>query len=214
LAVERLTGRPLWYVLGSCDFYGYEVKVDERALIPRPETEELVDLAIKEVDGSSAVLDLCTGSGAIALVINKKTGATVTASDISEDALSLARENFKKHGVEIITVKSDIFENIGGKFDLIVSNPPYIKSTDIDGLQKEVKDFEPVLALDGGEDGLNFYRIIAREAKSRLVPNGKLLLEVGIGQAEDVKALLEVDYHVEIIKDLSGIERIIKAELI
>jgi release factor glutamine methyltransferase len=107
-----------------------------------------------------------------------------------------------------------MFENVEGKFDLIVSNPPYIKRADIAYLQKEVRNFEPVLALDGGEDGLDFYREIASRAKQFLHPKGKLLLEVGEGQAESVKALLGVDYQVEIIKDISGIDRIIKADLI
>ncbi|MBQ8725588.1 MAG: peptide chain release factor N(5)-glutamine methyltransferase [Clostridia bacterium] len=214
LKTQRLTGRPLWYVLGECDFYGYLLKVDERALIPRPETEELVLKAVEICSENSRVLDLCTGSGAIALVIKAKTGASVTASDFSENALSLASENFKKHGLEIELIHSDMFEKIDGKFDLIVSNPPYIKTQDIDGLQPEVKGFEPISALDGGVDGLDFYRVIAKGAKERLSSGGALLLEVGINQAEDVKALLEVDYRVEIIKDINGIDRIIKAVLL
>ncbi|MBE5741800.1 MAG: peptide chain release factor N(5)-glutamine methyltransferase [Clostridiales bacterium] len=214
LAKQRLKGRPLWYVLGSANFYGYDLKVDERALIPRPETEELVEIALKTVNENSTVLDLCTGSGAIALVIKAKTGATVTASDISSEALSLASENFKKYDLDVNIVESDMFENIEGKFNLIISNPPYIKIEDIPTLQTEVKDYEPALALLGGEDGLDFYRIIASRAKDFLEVGGTLLLEVGIDQAESVKTLLGVDYRTEIIKDLSGIERIVKAELI
>ena len=214
LKAQRLTGRPLWYVLGDCDFYGYTLKVDERALIPRPETEELVLKAVELCSEDSKVLDLCTGSGAIALVIKAKTGASLTASDFSENALSLAKENFDKHGLEVDLIQSDMFEKIDGKFDLIVSNPPYIKTEDISSLQPEVKDFEPRSALDGGADGLDFYRVIARDAKARLTSGGALLLEVGINQAEDVKALLEVDYRVEIIKDINGIDRIIKAVLL
>lgn len=213
LKEQRLTGRPLWYVIGDCDFYGYTLKVDERALIPRPETEELVCKVVELCNENTHVLDLCTGSGAIALVVKAKTNATVTASDVSENALSLAQENFQKHGLEINLVKSDMFENIDGKFDVIVSNPPYIKTEDIDGLQAEVKGFEPHSALDGGVDGLDFYRTIALNAKAYLNEGGSVLLEVGVNQAEDVKALLEVDYRVEIIKDINGIDRIVKAVL-
>lgn len=214
LVKERLSGRPLWYVLGTANFYGYDLKVDERVLIPRPETEELVEKALKIVDENSEVLDLCTGSGAIALVLKAKTGAKVSASDVSKEALELATENFKKYNLDINVIESNAFENIDGKFDLIISNPPYIKTQDIDGLQSEVKNFEPRLALDGGADGLDFYRVIANNAKDFLKANGTLLLEVGIDQAESVKTLLGVDYRTEIIKDLSGIDRIVKAELI
>lgn len=207
---ERVTGRPLWYVLGSTDFYGHEIKVDESVLIPRPETEILCENAIKVVDKNSKVLDLCTGSGAIALTIKKAKDCEVTASDVSEKALDIAKENFKTHGVEINTVLSDMFSAVTGKFDVIVSNPPYIKSDDINSLQKEVKDFEPLLALDGGEDGLKFYKIIADKARDYLNDNGVIFLEVGINQAEDVKALFTDAKSVEIIKDYENIDRIVK----
>ena len=212
-AKERLSGRPLWYIIGDVDFYGYTVKVDERVLIPRPETEELCQKAIEEIKAEHSVLDLCTGSGAIALVIKSNTGASVTASDLSDGALEVARENFSSHGLDIALIKSDMFTSIEGKFDVIVSNPPYISPKDIEALDSEVKDHEPYSALYGGEDGLDFYRIIAREAKAFLKEGGKLFLEVGINQAEEVKVLLEVDYQVEIIKDINGIDRIVKAVL-
>ena len=213
LADERLTGKPLAYILGNADFYGYEIKVDERALIPRPETEELVERAIGRIEKDCAVLDLCTGSGAIAIAVKLKTGAAVTASDVSEDALKLARENAEKLGAEINFVKSDMFENIDGKFDVIISNPPYIKSGDIQKLQTEVKDFEPSLALDGGEDGLDFYRIIAANARGYLNEKGTVFLEVGEGQAESVKNMFD-GFFVDVIKDLNGVDRIIKAVMI
>ena len=162
---NRITGRPLWYVLGSTDFYGHEIKVNESVLIPRPETEILCEKAIELVNENSRVLDLCTGSGAIALTIKLAKNCSVVASDVSEKALEVASENFKAHNAEISTVLSDMFLKLEGKFDLIVSNPPYIKSEDIENLQKEVKEFEPITALDGGVDGLEFYRIIAEKAK-------------------------------------------------
>lgn len=213
LAAERIKGKPLSYVLGNADFYGYEIKVDERVLIPRPETEELVSEVLKVVKNTDKVLDLCTGSGAIALVINKKSGASVTATDISEAALEVAKENFKQFDAAVETRLIDLYGDLSEKFDMIVSNPPYIKTEEIDTLDKEVKDYEPRIALDGGEDGLDFYRRICEGAKQRLNEHGKLFLEAGYGEAEEIKKMLENDFNVEIIKDISGIDRIIKAEL-
>lgn len=213
LAAERIKGKPLSYVLGNADFYGYEIKVDERVLIPRPETEELVSEILKVVTNTDKVLDLCTGSGAIALVINKKSGAAVTATDISEAALEVAKENFKQFDAAVETRLIDLYGDLSEKFDIIVSNPPYIKTEEIDTLDKEVKDYEPRIALDGGEDGLDFYRRICEGAKQRLNEHGKLFLEAGYGEAEEIKKMLENDFNVEIIKDISGIDRIIKAEL-
>lgn len=213
LAAERIKGKPLSYVLGNADFYGYEIKVDERVLIPRPETEELVSEVLKVVKNTDKVLDLCTGSGAIALVINKKSGASVTATDISEAALEVAKENFKQFDAAVETRLIDLYGDLSEKYDIIVSNPPYIKTEEIDTLDKEVKDYEPRIALDGGEDGLDFYRRICEGAKQRLSEHGKLFLEAGYGEAEEIKKMLENDFNVEIIKDISGIDRIIKAEL-
>ena len=213
LAAERIKGKPLSYVLGNADFYGYEIKVDERVLIPRPETEELVSEVLKVVKNTDKVLDLCTGSGAIALVINKKSGASVTATDISKAALEVAKENFKQFDAAVETRLIDLYGDLSEKFDIIVSNPPYIKTEEIDTLDKEVKDYEPRIALDGGEDGLDFYRRICEGAKQRLNEHGKLFLEAGYGEAEEIKKMLENDFNVEIIKDISGIDRIIKAEL-
>lgn len=213
LAAERIKGKPLSYVLGNADFYGYEIKVDERVLIPRPETEELVSEVLKVVKNTDKVLDLCTGSGAIALVINKKSGASVTATDISEAALEVAKENFKQFDAAVETRLIDLYGDLSEKFDIIVSNPPYIKTEEIDTLDKEVKDYEPHIALDGGEDGLDFYRRICEGAKQRLNEHGKLFLEAGYGEAEEINKMLENDFNVEIIKDISGIDRIIKAEL-
>ena len=211
---ERITGRPLWYCVGDTDFYGYEIKVDERVLIPRPETELLVLNATKLVKDGDKVLDLCTGSGAIAIAVKKEREVFVTAVDKSVDALSLARENAKLNDAEIEFIESDMFSALNDrKFDLIISNPTYIKSEDVLTLQKEVKDFEPVMALDGGKSGLDFYKIIAENVKQYLNPNGALLLECGIGQAEDVAKLLNGFNSVEIIKDYENVDRIIKAVL-
>lgn len=213
LAAQRLTGKPLCYVLGNCDFYGYEIKVDERVLIPRPETEELVSEVLKVASPEKTVLDLCTGSGAIALVVSKKSGAKVIATDISEDALEVAKENFKLFDADIKTELIDLYGDLQDKFDIIVSNPPYIKTDDMDGLDDVVKNYEPHLALDGGADGLDFYRRICAGAKAHLNDGGMIFLEVGIGQADDVKKMLDEEFNAEIIKDISGVDRIIRAEL-
>lgn len=212
LAKERESGRPLWYVLGTCDFYGYEFKVDERALIPRPETEELVETAIGLLTADDCVLDLCTGSGCIAISVKLKTNASVTASDVSEDALSLARENAAALKADVNFIKSDLFENIDGKFSMIITNPPYIKSEDIERLQTEVRDFEPKIALDGGEDGLDFYRKIATQSKPRLFDGGVVLAEIGAEQGEAVKNLFEENgFTAKVFKDISGNDRVVAA---
>ena len=182
-------------------------------LIPRPETEELVSEVLKCVSKDSSVLDLCTGSGAIALVVSKKSGAKVTATDVSEGALEVAKANFKLFDADVKTALIDLYGDLTDKFDVIVSNPPYIKTEDIETLDGVVKDYEPHIALDGGADGLDFYRRICAGAKDRLNEKGLLFLEAGIGQAEDIKKMLENDFEVEIIKDISGVDRIIKAEL-
>ncbi|MBQ7642440.1 MAG: peptide chain release factor N(5)-glutamine methyltransferase, partial [Clostridia bacterium] len=213
LAAERLTGKPLWYAVGNCEFYGYEFKTDGRALIPRPETEELVMQATEVIKAGDEVLDLCTGSGVIAATIKLKTGASVTATDISSDALALARENFALRGVEVTAVESDMFASVEGKFDYIVTNPPYIKSEAISRLQPEVKDYEPVIALDGGVDGLKFYRIIAEEGKDHLKAGGTVFAEIGFDQGEAVMEIFREDYNAEIFKDLEGNDRILKAVL-
>ena len=207
---ERLSGRPLWYVLGDTEFYGYKIKVDERVLIPRPETEELVEKALGFINSDSKVLDMCTGSGAIAIAINKSSGCFVDAVDVSADALALAKENVGINGANVNFILSDMFENVTGVYDVIVSNPPYVKTKDIKGLAKELS-FEPVSALDGGEDGLKFYRIIAKDAVERLREGGVLLMECGCDQKEAIIDLLGDFSQVECYKDLNGNDRMIKA---
>jgi len=220
--VQQLVPQPLWYVLGEVEFYNQTIKVDNRALIPRPETEYLCETAIREIErrieksttGIVDVLDLCTGTGAIAKVVAKNTNANVVASDISDSALQLAKINLESiTNVEII--KSNLFENLSNrKFDIIISNPPYIKTSDIGLLQIEVKDCEPHLALDGGDSGLDFYKRIAGDIKHYLNKNGTLMVEVGERQAADVKKLFSENLsNISVIKDLEGIERIVIAIL-
>lgn len=210
MARRRQQGEPLWQIIGNADFYGYEIDINKNVLCPRPETEELVCEAVKHISENSRVLDLCTGSGCIAIAVADKTGAQVVASDISEEALKIAKSNAVKNKVDdkIEFVHSDMFEGITGTFGVIISNPPYIPTADISGLDREVKDYEPALALDGGEDGLDFYRIIAEKSGEYLVPGGRIFLEVGIGQAQAVADMLK-GFDTKIIKDMQGIDRII-----
>ena len=213
---ERMTGRPLWYIIGDTDFYGYKIKVDERVLIPRRETEELALQVVMSATEECEILDLCTGSGAIAIAVCKeleKNGvpATVSASDISDDALALAKENAAANNANIKFIKSDLFSRIRNRYHIIVSNPPYIPTSDIAGLDREVKDYEPHLALDGGKDGLDYYRRIATEAPKCLTRGGMVILEVGDGQASDVAKLFKNAEYTMIIKDLAGKDRFVKA---
>lgn len=212
LAEQRATHKPLQYVLGYAEFYGNRIKVDENVLIPRPETELLAEQVIIIADGKS-VLDLCTGSGAIAIAVAKAAKAkSVTAADVSEKALAVATENAASCGVEVETVLSNMFDGFADrKFDIIVSNPPYIPTADIDGLDTEVKAYEPKLALDGGADGLDFYRIIADGLDAHLAADGVLLLELGIGQYDGVAALFK-SYGVSCVNDYDGIARILIAK--
>lgn len=197
------TNEPLQYLLGKAPFYGLEFKVTPDVLIPRFDTEILVERAIKEIgEREVRVLDMCTGSGAIAVTVKKNApNATVVASDISHLALEIAKENATLNGVEIEYIESDLFENINGKFDYILINPPYIPTADIDTLDKEVKDYEPKGALDGGVDGLDIYRRIAERYSDYLTDNGTLMLEIGISQAQ---AIGEIFGSAEFINDYNN----------
>ena len=208
---KRLTGKPLWYIIGDTEFYGCNIKVDERALIPRPETEILADIVVKTAEEGNKILDLCTGSGCIAVsVARARDDVTVTASDISEEAISLAKENAKRNGADVDFIVSDLFSKIRGRFDIIVCNPPYIKSDEIPNLQREVREHEPKIALDGGKDGLDFYRRIAKDVKSYLVRGGMLIMECGEGQANDIIQLFPRRDFAMVQKDLSGVDRFVK----
>ena len=210
---KRLTGRPLWYIIGDVDFYDCNIKVDERALIPRPETEILAQQAVNTVEEGDKVLDMCTGSGCIAIAIAKHCmgkRVQVTAADVSDAAIMLAQENANYNSVDITFVQSDLFSRVHGRFNLIVCNPPYIKSGDIASLQREVRDHEPRIALDGGDDGLEFYRRLAKEITSYIVRGGLLILEVGEGQAEEVLKLFDKREYAMVVKDFDGVDRILK----
>ena len=211
---RRLKGEPIQKIFKRAYFCDYQFFVNKNVLCPRPETELLVEECLKFANSKSKVLDLCTGSGAIAISLQKKLGTEVAGSDISPKALYVAKKNAKALGAKVKFIKSDMFENIKSKFDIIVSNPPYIPSRDIESLDREVKNYDPRISLDGGETGLDFYKIIAKNAKAHLTGNGKVLLEVGKGQAKKVKNMLEkVGFVCYIKKDYNNIDRIVVGEL-
>ena len=208
-----LEGIPIQYINNKAYFMGLEFYVDENVLIPRFETEILVEEMIKIIkkDSLLKILDLCTGSGAIAISLKKYlNNIEIMASDISDKALMVAKKNASKIGVDVKFIESDLFNNINGKFDLIVSNPPYIKKSVIPSLDKQVRN-EPILALDGGKDGLDFYRKISYEAKKFLNNNGYLCFEIGYDQRKDVEDILLQNGYINIYskKDYGGNDRII-----
>ncbi len=211
LMEQRLTGKPLQYVLGEWSFMGLPFITDERALIPRQDTELLAETAIQycRERGYKTCLDLCTGSGCVAISVAKATGVDMTASDISEDAISLARENAALNETQVSWIKSDLFGQVEGAFDLITCNPPYLTLADMQTLQKEIT-FEPALALYGGGDGLDFYRKIAWEYKTHLNKGGALLLEIGSTQAQSTAALF--DAKTSVLNDLGGNPRVLVVE--
>lgn len=213
IAEKMKDGAPLQYALGSTEFFGIRLGVDPAVLIPRPETEELAEKVIEEVRsrGGGRVLDLCTGSGAVAIAVAKNSPAEVTATDVSEAACTVARANAAGAGASVKVLAGDMFAPVAEeKFDVIVSNPPYIPHGDIAGLQDKVKKFEPLAALDGGEDGLDFYRTIAREGAERLTEGGVIFLEFGEGQADAVKELFAA-FDTEVYRDMQGKERMLRA---
>lgn len=213
IAEKMKDGAPLQYALGYTEFYGIKIVVNSSVLIPRPETEELVEKAIavvkeKSENGKVGVLDLCTGSGAIAVAIAKNTSANVSACDVSVGAVDVALANSVNTGVRVDFSNGDMWGAVAHKrFDVIVSNPPYIPTDDVSKLDVKVKDFEPTLALDGDKDGLKFYRIIADGLDEHLEENGVLLLEFGIGQTDNIKEIF-AGYDVEVFKDMEGLDRI------
>ena len=217
LVKRRRSHEPIAYLRGEREFYGLKFRVDKRVLIPRPDTETLVDTALsrtRHISLSMRQLDLCTGSGCVAIAMaRQRVTAKVFATDLSPDALAVARENAYRLGAyNVAFVESDLFASLGPRrFDIITANPPYIPSGDIPGLMADVRDFEPRLALDGGADGLDLVRRIVDEAPHHLVDGGVLALEIGAGEAGDTKAILEARgfREIEISRDLARIERVV-----
>ena len=208
---KRSAHIPLQYLTGSQEFMGFSFAVNENVLIPRQDTEILVEEAIRALGSGMRVLDVCTGSGCILLSLLKLcAGLEGTGTDLSEKALQVAGENARRLGVEASFVQGDLFEPVSGKYDCIVSNPPYIASREVDALMGEVRDHEPRMALDGGEDGLYFYRKIAVQSPKYLNDRGRIFLEIGFDQGEAVAGLLAPAFdEVRIVQDLAGLDRVV-----
>ena len=203
---------PLQHLTGKQGFMGLEFYVNSDVLIPRPDTETLVEEVLKELHDGMRILDMCTGSGCILLsLIHYSNDCTGVGADISERALKVAEKNAESLGISAEFVESDLFGNIEGKFDILVSNPPYIKTGEIEGLMPEVKDHDPFLALNGHETGLYFYEKIINEAPEFLNPGAFIAFEIGSEQGEAVKKLMEDKgfKYVEVKKDLSGLDRVV-----
>ena len=222
LLLSRTRRTPLQYLLGTQGFYGLEIQTAARALIPRQEPETLCETGIAHLRAlgpapAPEALDLCTGTGAVALALKHECPfARVSASDASGEALSLARENARRLGLSVDFFAGDLFDAVGERrFDLIVSNPPYIREEEILTLSKEVRCHEPHLALSGGADGLCFYRRIAKDAKTHLAPGGFLMVEIGQDQAEGVQSIFQSEgYHsIALYRDLENRDRVIQARL-
>ncbi len=218
---RRAKGEPVQYIVGHIEFLGMKIHVGKGVLIPRPETELLAEEAVKTIGGVTQplrILDLCTGSGCVALVLAKEfPDADVYGIDVSKTALRYAKKNAMESGIQNVSfLEGSLFSplNRGLFFDLIVSNPPYVRRSDIGGLQREIKEWEPLEALDGGEDGLDFYRRIFSEAGGYLKKEGNIIVEIGFGQAAEIIEITRKAgfSNIGIRKDYAGIERILKAE--
>lgn len=217
LLLEREKRIPLQQILKETVFMGLKILVDENVLIPRQDTECLVEAALRCMKDGERVLDLCTGSGCILLAMMHY-GKEIDGygTDLSEAALSVASENARALGISATWIKSDLFATLAGeKYDIIVSNPPYIPTDVIPTLQEEVRDHEPISALDGGKDGLDFYRIIVKDAPLYLNAGGRLLVEIGFDQGSAVEALLKIAgfQDVRVIRDDAGCDRVVLGHL-
>lgn len=213
--IEKRADRiPLQHLTNKAYFMGMEFYVDENVLIPRQDTEILVEEVLKKTEPGMKILDMCTGSGCILYsILALGEGLEGTGADISQGALGVALENRKRLDLKAELVNSNLFENIQGVFDIIVSNPPYIPTSEISRLMEEVKDHDPVLALDGREDGLYFYREISRKAREYLKKGGWIFYEIGHDQAEEVSNILKNEGYTQIRvkKDLAGLDRVVYA---
>lgn len=213
---KRAEHVPLQYIIGEQEFMGMTFKVNPNVLIPRQDTETLVEEALKLCKPNGRVLDLCTGSGCIIIsLVRHLPDLEAYAGDISKQALNTAKENAKTYQTAVTFEKSDLFEAFSGKFDMIVSNPPYIPTAEIANLMPEVRDFEPMEALDGQEDGLYFYRKIVAGSVEYLKEDGYLCLEIGYDQASAVTEMMKKFGFKEItvLKDLAGLDRVVRGHL-
>lgn len=214
--IEKRSGHvPLQHLTGSQEFMGLSFRVNEHVLIPRQDTEILVETACGYMEPGMHILDLCTGSGCILLsVMSCCPGVTGLGVDLSCQALEVARENGARLRIPAEFLQSDLFDQVEGPFDRILSNPPYIPSEVVDTLMEEVRDHEPRMALDGREDGLYFYRKIVEQSPAYLKTGGMLFFEIGYDQAEAVRELMEREFTgIQVVRDLSGLDRVIYGTL-
>lgn len=215
LISRRARHEPMDSLIGFTEFMGLKIPFSVYTLSPRQETEIMVDSIVREncQNHNLRILDMCTGSGCIGLALKKHLDAEVTLADISDEALKECRYNADINNTKVEIVKSDLFDSISGTFDIIVSNPPYIPSEDINELEKEVLEYDPIISLDGGEDGLDFYRKIIERAPKFLKDDGLIYLEFGVGQSEYIASLMRANFdNIEIVKDYSGLDRYIKGK--
>lgn len=211
---RRAMGEPLQYITGEQDFMGLTFKTHESTLIPRQDTECLVEEVMMHLHDGMRILDMCSGSGCILLSLLRYSNDCVgVGAELQTEAVALARENAENLGLQATFIESDLFGQVEGKFDIIVSNPPYIESAVIETLDREVREHEPMSALDGGADGLDFYRKITEDAKAFLSRGGKIFYEIGYNQAEDVSDILRRNGYIDIVvkKDLAGLDRVVYA---
>ncbi len=209
---ERLEGKPTQYITGRQEFYGRDFRVTKDVLIPRPETEHVIEAALERVTSASGIVDIGTGSGAIAVTLAQEAKVQVVATDISAPALRVAMENARRLGAEVRFLCCDLGSALASlRFDLVVANPPYVPAGDTTGLQREVRDHEPPMALYGGADGLEVYRRLVPEADRLLKSGGWLVMEIGYNAGEAVRAMLETWRDAEVRCDLAGLPRVIVA---
>ena len=213
---QRAVHVPLQHLLGYQNFMGLRFQVNEHVLIPRQDTEILVEEAMRYLHDGMRILDLCTGSGCILLsLLHYSNDCEGVGVDISQEALQVAAQNAELLGIKADFLKSDLYEKVTGKFDLLVSNPPYIERKVIPTLMEEVREYDPYIALDGGEDGLDFYRRIIGGAQDYLKRGGQILMEIGSGQAQAVSELLrEAGFkEIDVCKDFAGLDRVVSGRL-
>ncbi len=213
LIKKRSEHIPLQYITGEQEFMGLKFHVNSNVLIPRQDTEILVEEALKYIRPGMSILDLCTGSGCVLVSILKKSYHVAgVGTDISKQALNVAKENARLNEVPAVFERSDLFDSVMDTFDMIVSNPPYIRSGEIPALMPEVAGFEPRIALDGKEDGLFFYRRIVSESWEYLKPEGMLLLEIGCDQGQEVSGMMRLSgfEEIRIVRDLAGHDRVVE----
>lgn len=217
LMVDKRCERiPLQYITGEQSFMGFEFTVNPSVLIPRQDTETLVETAIRRIGSGMRVLDVCTGSGCILISVLKLVQGTIgTGCDISKQALAVAKENARRNGVSAVFEQGDLLDNITDRFDVILSNPPYIPTREIEELMPEVARFEPMAALDGREDGLFYYRKLIPQSREHLLPGGFLMVEIGSDQSKEVADMMRENgfLHVHVIRDLAGHDRVVTGDL-